>query len=89
MDLRITTKYFLEKYFILLGNSMYGNVDSALLWIRLLDKYLVNKCNLKGEMQNPVFYLGNVEKGELELVMSVHVENAFMAGTPETLNNIK
>ena len=40
-------------------------------------------------MQNPIFYLVNTEKGKLELVMSVHVENVFMAGAPETLNNIK
>ena len=29
------------------------------------------------------------EKGELELVMSVHVDNVFMAGKPKTLKDIK
>ena len=45
--LGIISKKLLRGYCILLGNSMYGNVDAALLWLRLLDKYLVNECNLK------------------------------------------
>ena len=40
--LGIITKEFLEEYCILLGNLMYGNVDAAILWIRLLANYLVN-----------------------------------------------
>ena len=47
VDLGIITKYFLEEYCISLGDFMYGNIDAALLWLRLLDKYLVKKCNLK------------------------------------------
>ena len=47
VDLRITTKEFLEEYYIFLGNSMYGNFDTALLWLRMLAKFLVNECNLK------------------------------------------
>ena len=47
VDLGIITKYFLEEYCILLGNLKYGNVDAALLWLRLVAKYLVKECNLK------------------------------------------
>ena len=47
VDLGIISKEFLEEYCILLEKSMYGNVEAALLWLRLLDKYLVNECNLK------------------------------------------
>ena len=47
VGLGIITKDFLEEYCILLGKLMYGNVDAALLWIRLLATYLVNECNLK------------------------------------------
>ena len=47
VDLGIITKELLEEYCILLGESMYGNVDADILWLRLLDKYLVNECNLK------------------------------------------
>ena len=42
VDLGIISEDFLRQYCILLGNSMYGNFDAALLWLRLLDKYLVN-----------------------------------------------
>ena len=40
--LRIISEEFLIEYCILLGNSMYGNVYAALLWLRLLAGYLVN-----------------------------------------------
>ena len=42
VDLVIISKEFLKEYCILIGKLMYGNVDAALLWIRLLAKYLVN-----------------------------------------------
>ena len=42
----IIGKDFMEKYFILLGNSMYGNVDSDLLSLILLAIYLINECNM-------------------------------------------
>ena len=45
--LGVTTKEFLEEYFILLEKSICENVDTVLLWTRLLDAYLVNECNLK------------------------------------------
>ena len=47
VDLGIISKEFLKEYCILLGNLMYGNVDAEILWLRLLAKYLVKKCNLK------------------------------------------
>ena len=47
VDLGIITKEFLEEYCISLGKFMYENIDAALLWLRLLAKYLVKKCNLK------------------------------------------
>ena len=43
VDLGITAKEFLEQYCILLGNSMYGNVDADILWLRLLAKYLIKE----------------------------------------------
>ena len=36
-----------------------------------------------------MFYLVNIKKGKSELVMSVHVDNLFMAGIMETFKNIK
>ena len=47
VDLVIIRVEFPREYCILQGKSMYGNVDAALLWLRLLAKYLVNECNLK------------------------------------------
>ena len=43
VDLGITAKEFLEQYCILLENSMYGNVDADILWLRLLAKYLIKE----------------------------------------------
>ena len=47
VDLGITIQYFMRECCILLGKSMYENVDAALLWLRLLAKYLFNEFNLK------------------------------------------
>ena len=47
VNLGIVAKDFLEEYCILLGKLMYENFDATLSWIRLLAKYLLNKCNLK------------------------------------------
>ena len=61
---------------------MYGNVDAALLWLRLLAEYLVNECNLKMSKADSCISYRKDEKWKLELVMSVHVDNLFMAGKP-------
>ena len=68
---------------------MYGNIDAALLWLRLLYKYLFNECNLKGSKADSYIFFSNYDKGRLELVMLVHVDYFFVAGKPETLNNRK
>ena len=47
VDLGIIMNKFLEEYCILIGKSMYGNVNAYLLWLRLLAKYLINECNPK------------------------------------------
>ena len=65
------------------------NVDAAILCPILLAKYLVNKCNLKRSKADSYIFLRKDEKGKLELVMSVHVDDVFVAGNMETLKNIK
>ena len=88
-ELGIMTKEFLEEYCILIEKSMYGNVDADLLWLRLLAKYLINECNPKiGKTDSFIFYKKD-DIGRLELVMSVHVDDVFMAGNRETLEKIK
>ena len=47
VGLVIIMNEFLEEYCILIGKSMYGNVDADLLWLILLSKYLINECNPK------------------------------------------
>ena len=89
VDLGIITKEFLKEHFILLGNLMYGNVNIYLLWLRLLDKYSFNECNLKRSKADSCIFYKKYDNGELELVMSVHVDNVFMEGNPETLDKIK
>ena len=56
VDLGIITNNFLEECCILLGKSMYGNVDAALFLLRLLAKYLVNKFNLKRSKADSCFF---------------------------------
>ena len=75
----------MRKYSTLLVKSMYRNVDAELLWLRLLDKYLVNKCDLKRSKSDSYIYIWKYEKGKLELVMLVHVDDVFMADKPETV----
>ena len=69
MDLGIISKEFLIEYCILLGKLIYGNIDAALLWLRLLAKYLVNECNLKRSKAESFISFRKDEKGKLELVM--------------------
>ena len=69
--------------------SMYRNVDTALLWIRMLAKHLVNRCNLKMIKADSCILFRKYEKGKLEIVMSVHVEDTFMDYNPEILKDIK
>ena len=83
------TNKFLEEYCIFIVKSMYKNIDAALLRIRLMAKYLVNKCNLKRSTVDSCILFGKYEKGKLELVMSVHVDNVFIYGNPRKLKNIK
>ena len=87
--LGIITKEFLEEYCILLGKLMYENVDAALLWIRILAKYLVNKYNLKRSKLDSCTFFRKYGKGNLELAMSVHLDDVFIAYNTETLKNIK
>ena len=88
VDLGIISKEFLKEYFILLGNLMYGNVDAEILWLSLLAKYLVKKCNLKRSKADSYIFFKIYEKWKFKLVMSVHVDDVFMASKPETLKVI-
>ena len=89
VGLGIISKEIMREYCILLGNLVYGNFDAALLWPRHLAEYLVNECKLKRINADSCIFFRKYEKGKLEIVMSVHVDDVFMAGKPETLKVIK
>ena len=89
VDRGITTKEFLEEYCILLGNLMYGNMNADLLWLRILAKYLNNECNITGIKVDYSIFYKKYDSGKLELVMSVHIDDVFMAVKPETPENFK
>ena len=85
VNLGITTKEFPDEYCILLGKSMYVNVDAALLWLRLLYKYLTKEFyTTRIQAEYCIFYT-QYDSSELGLVISVHVEDVFMVGSKETL----
>ena len=79
----------MEEYFILLGNLMYGNLDAALLWLKMIAKYLINECKLKIIKSNSFIFYHKYDDGELELMMSVHLDYVFRAAKPETLKKTK
>ena len=80
---------FLREYCILLVKWMYKYVDAALLWLILLSKYLVNKCNLNKIKADSCIFFWKDKKGKLEIVISLHVDDVVMNGKPETLKVIK
>ena len=89
VDLGIISEEFLKEYCILQGKSMHRNVVAALLWLILLKIYLVNEFNQKRSKVDLCILFWGYGKGKLELVVSVHVDDVFMAGKPETLKLIK
>ena len=64
-DPGIVMKEFLEEYFILIGNSMYGNLEESLLWLILLDKYLIKECNMTRSKAYSYIFYNKDEDGKL------------------------
>ena len=79
----------MEEYCILLENLMYANVDAAPLWLRMIAKYLINIWNLKRSKDESCIFYKKDDNGKLEIVMSVHVDDVFMARKLEKLSTIK
>ena len=67
---------------------MYGNLDTDILWLRLLAKYLIKECDMTRIQSDSCIFYNKYGDGELELVMSVHVDDVFMAGRLETLKKV-
>ena len=81
-------KEYLEDYCILLGKFMYGNVYASLLWLILTAKYLINEYNPKIIKADSCIFYKKDGNGKPEVMMSVHINNAFMTGNPETLEKM-
>ena len=64
---------------------MYGNVDSALLWLILLDKYEIMQCHITISQTDSGIIYNKYGELKLELVMSICVDDVFMTGRPKTL----
>ena len=60
---------------------MYGNLHAVLLWLKLLAKYLIKKCNLKISKADSYIFYKKFDDGKLEIVMSVNVDNVFLEGS--------
>ena len=83
VDLGIITKGFMEEYFILLENLMHENLYADILWLRLIDKYLINEFNLKRIKAVSWILYKKYDYGKLELVISVYVDDIFTARKQE------
>ena len=68
---------------------MHRNVYAEILWLILLDKYLVNECNLKMSRTYSSIFFKKDYKGRLELVMLVDLDYVFIAGKLETWKKAK
>ena len=67
---------------------MYGNVDAALLWLIILDKYLIKECNMTRIQAEYLILYNKDDGGKLDVVMSINVDCILMTGRLETLENI-
>ncbi len=65
---------------ILLKKSMYGNVDAAIKFFKLLSKWMVESMDMKQSQADPcVFYKLN-DEDELMLMVSVTVDDCAVTG---------
>ena len=68
---------------------MCGNVDAALLWLRLLDKYSTKECDMTKIQSEFCIFYRKYDGVKLDIVMSVYIDDVFMSGIPETPEKIK
>ena len=68
---------------------MYRNLDAALLWLRLLAKYLIKDCDMKISQSDLCILFNKYHQAKLELIMSVHVYDIFMTGRKDNFKKLK
>ena len=69
--------------------AMYGNVDAALLWIRTLTGFLIEKCGMKQSITDPSIYYMKDTEGQLKIVLSVHVDDLMVSGKQADVDDLK
>ena len=65
---------------ILLKKSMYGNVDAAIKFFKLLSKWMVESMGMKQSQADPCVFYKLDEKDELMLMVSVTVDDCAVTG---------
>ena len=71
---------------ILLKNSMYGNVDAAIKFFKLLAKWIRENMNMKQSQADPCVFYKLDEDGELVLMVSVTVDDCAVTGMESDIN---
>ena len=68
---------------------MYENVDVAILLLDRLSKYLIKICFLTKIQSELCILYRKHNRGKLELMMSVYIDEMFMAGKLDNLEKQK
>ena len=68
---------------------MYGNMDAALFWLKLLFKYWIKEFDMKRIQSDSWIFYKKYYEGKLDLLMFVRLDDVFMAGKPEPFEKIK
>ena len=71
---------------ILLKNSMYGNVDAAIKFFKLLAKWIRENMKMKQSQSDPCVFYKLDDDGELLLMVSVTVDDCAVTGMESDIN---
>ncbi len=85
VELGFMTQEEVEKYCIQLDRAMYGNVDAPIRWMRTFSKHPKSIGMIQSKTDPCIFYKLD-EKGELEIMMAVHVDDTVITGTRKSVD---
>jgi len=89
VELGFLMKEQLEKKCILLLNSMYGNVDAALRWIRLKMKFLTSdKVGMEQNQTDRCVFYEKEDGGKPKLILVITVDDCAVGGTREAIEEL-
>ena len=70
---------------ILLLKSMYGNVDAAVKFFKLLSRWMVDNMKMKQSLADPCVFYKLDANDKLELLVSVTVDDCAVTGLPKNI----